>query len=101
MTLPDLPSWLWAFLAVESLGLGWLAFRFGLRGFAWGALAALVFWCVLSLGGSFLVSRLEGSRPGDLLPGAVLGVARIAAFAAPMGGLAGVAGLLLRRLFRH
>lgn len=98
MSLPDLPLWLWVVLVAESGILGWLTFRFGGRGLAWGALAATGFWFALSLGGSFLISRLEGSQPGaDLLPGAVLGMAHIGAVAAPLALAAAAVGALLRR----
>lgn len=98
----NLPLWLWGLLVAESAALGWLTFRFGGRGLAWGALAALVFWFGLSLGGSFLISRLEGSRPGgDLLPGAVLGLAHIGVLAAPLALVAAAVGALLRRRIRR
>lgn len=100
MTLPDLPTWLWIALALESAALGVVAWRAGVRGLAWGAAAACAFWFALSLGASFLVSRLEGGEPGDLLPGALLAMARLTLLAAPMAAVAAAAGLLARRFRR-
>ncbi|WP_141653093.1 hypothetical protein [Phenylobacterium immobile] len=97
MSLPDLPAWLWVMLGAEAAILGGLTWRFGLRGLGWGALGACAFWFVLSLGASFLVSRLEGGRPGNLTPGALLAMARLGLLAAPLSAVAATAGLIVRR----
>ena len=100
-----MPLWIQVAIAGEALALGYLTARFGWRGLLVGAAAAAAIWFLLGFSASFLVSRLEGGRPGvlsDLLPGAILATLRLAQVAAPAIVAATVVGGLFRwRLRSH
>jgi hypothetical protein len=99
-----MPLWIQVAIAGEALALGYLTGRFGWRGLLVGAAAAAAIWFLLGFSASFLVSRLEGGRPGvlsDLLPGAALATLRLAQVASPLIVAAAVLGALVRWLSRR
>lgn len=105
MMLLEAPFWLQAVLAAEAVALAWLTARFGWRGAVVGIVAGLLFWLALGFFGSFLVSRLEGGRPGGalvILKGALIGTLRVGQAASPLLAAAlAVGGLLRWRMVRR
>ncbi len=103
MTFSSAPPWLQLVLIAEAAALGWLTYRFGWRGLVWGLLAGALSWFALAFGGTFLVARLEGAQPsgfGELAASSGAATVRLGAAAAPLLGLAGAAGGLLRARLR-
>jgi len=81
------PLWIQAALLAEGGAIGWLVWRFGWRGLAWGLAASLGFWFVLGFAASYLVSRLEGGGAtplSDILAGAGAGAVRVGLVALPL-----------------
>jgi hypothetical protein len=105
MMLLEAPFWLQAALVSEAVAVAWLTARFGWRGAVVGVVAGLLFWLALGFFGSFLISRLEGGRPGGplvILKGALLGTIQIGLVSTPLLAAAlAVGGLLRWRMVRR